>query len=298
MSDAVSPFEALATAAREATRAAAAGVLQIRARGARPATAAHLAPDVVLAALHTLERDEGLVVTRGDTALDATVIGRDESLDIALVRAEGLGTPPARLAATDPEPAQLGVAVSRSWSGNIVARLSSVTGTTCPPRRWRAEPVPFLVRTDVPPGRGIAGGVLAGPDGLVHAWLTTALGRGAVLGVPATLVADRLARLLEHGRIRRGYVGLAVQPVMLAPGQQPHGRQGLLVSGIDALGTGTAAGLFVGDILLEADGQPLADPGAMQSLLVESRIGTSLRLRVLRGGDVTDVTVTVGERRQ
>ena len=140
---AASPLKALADAIRATADAAASGVLQVRARGARPATAAHVGPDLVVAPLHALDRDEGLVVTRGDTALDATLAGRDETLDLALLRVAGLGASPLSLATELANPGQLVVAVARSWPGDLMARLASVTGHTCPQRRWRAEPLPW-----------------------------------------------------------------------------------------------------------------------------------------------------------
>lgn len=296
MTAAPSPLKVLADAIRETAHAASAGIVQVRARGARPATAAHIGDDLVVAPLHGLDRDEGLVAIRGDDAFDATVAGRDDALDIALLRVAGFGASPLSLATAPADAAQLVVGVARSWQGDLMARLASVTGQTCPLRRWRAEPLPALLRTDLAPGRGVSGGVLVDPDGRVQAWLTTGLSRGSVVGIPTTLLMDRLARLAAHGRIRRGYVGMAVQPVALPPAQQGHGTQGLLVSGMDATGPATTAGLFVGDVLLTADGQPLTEPGALQALLAESRIGAALAVQVLRGTTLHDMTLTVGER--
>lgn len=293
----VSPLKALADAIRDTARAAADGVVQVRARGARPATATHVDTDLVVAPLHAIDRDEGLVVVRGEAALDATVAGRDESLDLALLRVPGLG--PSNLVLAEDEDAgvaQLVVAVARTWQGDLMGRLASVTGTTCPQRRWRTEPLPTLLRTDLAAGRGVSGGVLVDADGQVRAWLTTGLSRGSVLGLPAPLLAARVARLAEHGRIRRGYIGLAIQPVTLPPTQQAHGTHGLLVSGVDGSGPGSAAGVYVGDVLLTADAASLTDPGVLQAALPEARIGTSLALRVLRGTSVHDITVTIGER--
>jgi serine protease Do len=293
---AASPLKVLADAIRATADAAASGVLQVRARGARPATAAHVGTDLVVAPLHALDRDEGLVVTHGDTAIDAILAGRDETLDLALLRVPGLGASPLSLATELASPGQLVVAVARSWPGDLMARLASITGHTCPQRRWRAEPLPSLLRTDLPPGRGVSGGILIGPEGRVQAWVTSGLSRGTVVGLPATLLADRVGRLAEHGRIRRGYVGMAVQPVLLPSSQQAHGRQGLLVSGLDEKGPAAGAGLYVGDVLLAADGEPLVDPGALQGRLVESRIGAVLAVRVLRTTAVHDIAVTIGER--
>nr|MBA2356453.1 serine protease [Acidobacteriota bacterium] len=138
--------------------------------------------------------------------------------------------------------------------------------------------------------------VLVDPEGQVQAWLTTGLSRGTVLGIPAAVVADRVARLTAHGRIRRGYVGVAVQPVTLPAAQQAHGPHGLLVSGIDAQGPGAGAGLLVGDVLMAADGHDLPDPAALHARLTESRIGSPVELRVLRGVALHEISVLVGER--
>ena len=289
-------LQGLADAVVDAARTAAGGVLQLRARGTRPATAAHVDTDLAVVALHALDRDEGLVVVRGDTTLDATVAGRDETLDLALLRVPGLGASPFSPATGEVAPAQLAVAVARSWPGDVMARLASVTGVTSPPRRWRAEPGPELLRTDLAPGRGVSGGVLVGPDGRLIAWLTTGLSRGGVLGVPAPLLADRVARLATHGRIRRGYIGLAIQPVALPPPQQAHAHHGLLVIGVDATGPAATAGVLIGDVVLAAADQPTVEPGVLQGLLTEACIGGTLALRVLRGTDIRDVEVTVGER--
>jgi S1-C subfamily serine protease len=57
-----------------------------------------------------------------------------------------------------------------------------------------------------------------------------------------------------------------------------------------------AAGLLVGDVLLEFDGQSIESPEDLLELLLGDRIGRSAKVRVLRGGEVKDAAVTVGER--
>lgn len=296
MAAAVSPLKALADAIRETARVAAGGVVQVRARGMRPATAAHVGPDLVVAPLHAVDREDGLVVRRGEEAFDAALVGRDESLDLALLRAAGLGASPFTPCAGTCGAAQLVVAVTRGWHGDLAAKLTSVTGETHPVRRWRTEPLPALLRTDLMPVRGISGGVLVDPDGHVVGWLTTGLSRGGVVAVPVGLLLERVDRLATHGRIRKGYVGMAVQPVLLAPLQQASGRHGLLVSAVDSKGPAADAGVCVGDILVAADDQPLDGPGGLLALLSEARIDTILPVRVVRGTTILDLPITIGER--
>jgi S1-C subfamily serine protease len=102
-------------------------------------------------------------------------------------------------------------------------------------------------------------------------------------------VADQL---LASGRVSRGYLGLAVQPVRL-----PEPLQlGLVVVKLEADGPAEQAGLLLGDILTALDGQDLTDPADILAALGGERVGKPIEVRLLRGGKPTTVAVTVGER--
>src|SRR4030095_8506411 len=98
--------------------------------------------------------------------------------------------------------------------------------------------------------------------------------------------------------LKRGYLGIAGQPVTLPETQQgARGQdQALLVVGVTAGSPAAAAGALVGDVLLEFDSHAIHSPEELLDLLVGDRVGREVTLRVLRGGAATDVVVTVGER--
>ena len=104
--------------------------------------------------------------------------------------------------------------------------------------------------------------------------------------------------MLEHGSLKRGYLGLAGQPVALPENQRSaDGReQALLVVGLTSGSPAAGAGVLVGDVLLEFDGHPIESPEDLLDLLVGDRVGRSAALRLLRGGAAIDLPVTVGER--
>ena len=99
--------------------------------------------------------------------------------------------------------------------------------------------------------------------------------------------------------MRRGYLGLAGQPVSL-PAHQRGGvdgrEQALLVVGVTPGSPAEAAGLLVGDVMLEFNGRAVEAPDDLLNLLTGERVGASVPVRVLRGGAPHDVTVRVGER--
>jgi S1-C subfamily serine protease len=77
----------------------------------------------------------------------------------------------------------------------------------------------------------------------------------------------------------------------------PDGReQALLVVGVSPDSPAEGAGLYVGDVLLDFDGQPVQSPEDLLERLTSDRVGHPVRLRVLRGGQSHELTVTVGER--
>src|SRR5689334_20137230 len=99
----------------------------------RPGTATIVAPDLVVTADHSVERDDDLSVQTSDgRSLKATLVGRDPASDLALLRVEGLSGVPLAVASAAPRVGALAIAVARSWQGRHTARLgivSSVSGS-------------------------------------------------------------------------------------------------------------------------------------------------------------------------
>jgi S1-C subfamily serine protease len=120
------------------------------------------------------------------------------------------------------------------------------------------------------------------------------------LAIPAATV-DRVAdQLLASGRVSRGYLGLAVQPVQLPArlreGLGLSGRLGLVIVNLEAGGPAETAGLLLGDVLVALGGELVGDPSDLLAALGADRVGRPVELRLVRGGRLETVAVTVGER--
>ena len=145
---------------------------------------------------------------------------------------------------------------------------------------------------------GFAGGAFIDTSGgLIGVSTATAI-RGLGVVIPASIAWKTAATLVEHGSLKRGYLGLAGQPVALADNQREAlGRDdGFLVVGVTSGSPAAAAGVIVGDILLDFDGRAIHSPEDLLDLLLGDRVGRPVTLRVLRGGTAIDLAVTVGER--
>jgi S1-C subfamily serine protease len=171
-----------------------------------------------------------------------------------------------------------------------------VIGGPLPTGRRRA--IDQVIRTTAPMHDGFAGGAFLDTSGGLVGIATAAAIRGLGVVIPAAIAWKTAGTLLEHGRLKRGYLGIAGQPVTLAENQKgAEGRdEALLVVGVTSGSPAAAAGVLVGDVLLQFDGQAIESPEDLLDLLVGDRVGRQVTVRALRGGAVTDLKVTVGER--
>ena len=273
-------------------------VVQVQGRR-RPASGVVYAADVVLTTVRALGREDGLRVrTHDGRALDAELAGWDPATGLAVLRAASLGVASATAAETPARVGHLAIAVARSWSNALTASagIVSVIGGPLPTGRGRA--IDEVIRTTAPMHDGFAGGAFVDTSGRLTGIATAAEIRGLAVVIPAAIAWKTAADVLQHGRLKRGYLGLAGQPVSLPDRQRgTDGReQALLVVGVTAGSPADAAGLLIGDVMLDFDGHPVEAPEDLLDLLAGDRVGTSVPVRVLRGAAIQELTVRVGER--
>jgi serine protease Do len=287
----------------DAVAAAAPSIVQVQGRR-RPASGLVYGNDAVVTTVRALGREDGLHVRRHDgTTLDAELAGWDPTTNLAVLRVAGLDAPPIPPAAADARVGHLALAVARSWSNAVTASagLVSVIGGPLPTGRRRA--IDQVIRTTAPMHDGFAGGAFLNTSGGLIGIATAAAIRGLGVIIPARIAWKTAATVLEHGRLKRGYLGIAGQPVSLPEGPAGGGRPGeaggqraLLVVAVTSGSPAAAAGVLIGDIILEFDGQRVESPEDLLDLLVGDRVGREIALQVLRGGTAARLTVKVGER--
>jgi S1-C subfamily serine protease len=104
--------------------------------------------------------------------------------------------------------------------------------------------------------------------------------------------------LLAHGRVRRGFLRLSTQPVRLPAGLAQHLGQetGLLLTAVEPGSPAEQGGLWLGDALVALDGTPIRQHEDVLAFLSPERIGTTVLARLIRGGQVQEQRVVVGEQ--
>lgn len=277
---------------------AASSVVQVEGSG-RPATGLVYAEDVVVTTARAVGRDERPRVRRPDGGtIDAEVAGFDPATRLVVLKANGLALTPFTPGAL-PRVGELSIAAARSWSNalTVTAGLVSIIGGPLPTGRRRA--IAQVIRTSAPMHEGFAGGALLGADGRLLGVTTSASIRGLGVVIPAEITWNTAAELLRRGTLKRGYVGIAAQPVRVSEKQKAAAGsdEALLVLDVKSGTPAENAGLLVGDLLLSLDGERLASPDELLDLLVGDRVGRTVRFTVLRGLQSSEVPVTVAERR-
>lgn len=275
-------------------------VVRVYGRRRRSASGVVYADGLVLTASHSLERDEDLSVGLADGGTrEARLLGRDPSTDLAVLGVEGLGAGAATAAQGEARVGQISLAVGRAARGEgIRASFGIVSAVGGPLRMGRGTRLERYVQTDATPFLGLSGGPLMDANGDVLGILTAAFGKGAAFAVPAELAWPVAGKLAEGGSIKRGYLGILSQPVRLPESQRVGLTQGggLLVVGVEDGSPAGEGGLLLGDIIAMLDGQPVEDTEDLLMLLTGERVGDEVPVRVLRGGELKTVRLTVGER--
>lgn len=256
---------------------------------------------VIVTSHHVVERKDNIHVglPNGET-VDAQLVGRDPSTDLAVLRVNASGLQAANWASADEvKVGHLVLALGRPGE-NMQATLGVISAIE---GRWRTRAggdMDTYLQTDVVMYPGFSGGPLVGADNKVIGINSSALARGASITIPAATV-DRVVRvLLEHGQVQRGYLGVGTQPVRLPTvNAEKLGQEtGLLVVSVEPDSPADQGGLLIGDILVHFSGEKLSDVDTLLALLSGDTVGKSIPVKIVRGGQVQDIKVTVGIRPQ
>ena len=291
---------ALSDGMADAVESIAASVVKVNGRRRRSGSGVVFAQNKVLTASHVLEREEDLTVETGDgRTLSARFAGRDHSTDLAVLNVEGLDVGPASPAEGEARAGQISLAVgSHSRGEGPRATLGVVSSVGGPVRTRRGPRLERYIQTDATPYPGFSGGPLIDARGKVLGILVSGWGRGAAFAIPADIAWRTAGTLSERGSVKRGYLGILSQPVRLPDGERLGltQRGGLLVVGVEEGSPAGRGGLIVGDILATLDGQPIEDTDDLLVLLAGDRVGRTVSVKLVRGGELTEVEITVGER--
>jgi len=278
----------------------AAPVVAVHGRPRFNSSGVHWSPEVVVTAEHALRHDEDIFVTTGGgDKLPSEVAGRDPGTDLAVLRVKDLTIPTAPQAEGSAlRPGNLIVLIGRNQQSPNAA-LGVISSLSGPSQTWRGGKLDQVIRLDVALHPAASGSAVVDSAGKLIGIATPVLSRAAAFAVPNATVERVVQALLVHGRLPQGYLGAGLQPIQL-PEHQTKGL-GLTISGglitvsVDQDAPAGKAGLTIGDVLLELNGQSVNRPEAVRPLLAEA-VGKTVTARILRSGKPMNLEIAVTER--
>src|SRR6185369_5466192 len=283
---AASTLSQLSSQLADAVSAAANGVVAIHARKRIPSSGILWRDGIIVSASHTVRREGEVSVAlpNGERA-SATIVGRDSATDVIVLRTDA-GTKAARRGNGALQVGSLVLAVGRPGK-DVTASFGIVSAIGAGWRTWQGTRIDRVLRLDLAIYDGFSGGPLVDAQGGVLGLNNSALARGAPMALPADTVDRLVDELLERGHVRRAFIGVAIHPVGLNSSiVQKHNLEqssGLMVLSVAEGGPAERAGILVGDVLVEANGQTLHRPTDLLDALSGVKAGSSLSARVVRG---------------
>jgi S1-C subfamily serine protease len=195
------------------------------------------------------------------------------------------------------------LAVGRRGKQGLVASHGIISSLSGPWRTWRGGRIDQWFRLDLLPFTGFSGGPLVDSKGKVIG-INTSGPRRSIMTVPAATVNRVVDQLLAQGRVVRGFLGVALQPVQLpniplspVPSSPGVGAgQGLLIVMLEPGGPAEKAGLMIGDIIVALGDKALTDPSDLQATLDPEQVGKTVQLQLLRAGKAQSLSLIVSER--
>jgi S1-C subfamily serine protease len=280
----------------------AAGQSVVRVEGRRRLAASGIvwsADGLIVTAHHVVQQEENIGVGLPDArTVRATLVGRDPTTDLAVLRGEAKELIPATV--VEPDAVQVGhLVLALGRPGRTVqATLGIVSALGGSWRTPAGGEMDRYLQTDTVMYPGFSGGPLVDASGQVLGLNTSALLRGISMTVPLPTLRRVVETLVAHGRMRRGYLGIGIQPVRLPVdlAEQLGQETGLLVIEAHAGSPAERAGLFLGDTVVAVDGEAVAHHDALLALLSGDRVGSAVSVRIVRAGQIQELEVVIGER--
>lgn len=274
-----------------------AGPTAVRVEGRRrlPATGILYSSDgLIVTANHVVERDDNLKIGLADGSSHvATLVGRDPNTDLALLRIQAEGLPAATWATPDDlRVGHLVLALGRPGK-SVQATLGIISALGGSWRTPGGSEVEHYLQTDVAMYPGFSGGPLLTADGCLAGLNSSTLVQGISVALPAPTITRIAETLLAHGRVPRAHLGVGIQPVRLTDTMQQRVSQetGLMIMSVESGSPAEQGGLLQGDILVAINDAPIRHVDELQAQLSSASVGGASMLRVVRGGDLRDLTV-------
>jgi serine protease Do len=246
------------------------------------------------------DADEINVIMNDGTKIKAEVVGIDKKTDLAVLKFKP-AKPLTAVKFGDSDKLRLGewvIAIGNPFSlgGTVTAGIVSARN-----RDISQGPYDNYIQTDAAINRGNSGGPLFNLDGEVigvNTLIISPTGGSIGIGfaVPSKTVASVVDALRQFGELRRGWLGVRIQPVTdeIADSLNIKPARGALIAGVEDNGPAKPAGIEPGDVIIKFDGKDIKEPKDLSRVVADTSVGKEVDVVIIRKGQEETRKVTLG----
>jgi len=257
---------------------------------------------IVITNNHVIAEADEIIVNFADgTKLKAELIGRDEKVDLAVLRVKPK-TPLKAVNFGDSDKTRVGEWVMAI--GNPFGLGGSVTVGVVSARNRNIESSLYddFIQTDAAINRGNSGGPLFNLQGEVIGINTAIFSQtggsiGIGFAIPANTVLPLIKQLRETGEIQRGWIGVSIQPVddQIADSLGLPAARGALIAAVNDNGPAMKGGMLAGDVVIRFNGQEVREMRNLPRIVAGSEIGKAVDVVVIRKGKEVTLKLEVAK---
>ena len=235
-----------------------------------------------------------------ETKYVAKIICTDEQTDLAVIKIEKSGLSKAEFADSD----NIKVGEFAMAVGNPLGMQSSITcGVISAVNRevTDSDGKKFtLMQTDAAINSGNSGGALVNSEGKVVGINTLKLSGTGIEGmgfaIPINATTDITSQLIQYSKVKRPYIGISGMDLDEQTAKANKLVVGIYVKSVDDFSAGEKAGIKIGDVIIEADGQKVSSMDKLNEIKNSHQIGEEMKIKVNRNGQEKELTITLGEQ--
>ena len=251
-----------------------------------------IAPDgYILTNDHVIQNANTLKVRLTDgTSLSGTLIGKDPATDLAVIRAHTSYLPCSTLGSSDRlRVGQLVIAMGNPFGFQSTVSTGVVSALGRALRSTKGRLIENIIQHTAPLNPGNSGGPLVDSAGKVVGINTAiiALAQGIGFSIPANTARWVVSQILTHGRVRRGFLGIAARQRLLDRRiVRFHGLKNdfaVEVLSVESKSPAGQAGMQVGDLVVAINGSDVQSVDDLHRFLSEWPIGRSVEIDIVRG---------------
>jgi serine protease Do len=253
---------------------------------------------------HVIDKATDIKVKLADKReFTGKVVGADPQTDIAVVKIATTGLPTITLG--DSSRIHVGdyaFAIGNPFGVGETATMGIISATGR--NGLQIESYEDFIQTDAAINPGNSGGALLNARGQLIGINTAILAgnsggnQGIGFAIPINMAKYVMDQILKNGKVVRGFVGVGLQDVSasIAKVFNVPADKGAMVSDVQPDTPGARAGLQRGDVITEVNGQPVQGENDLRLKIGTMTPGTTVTLKVNRGGQMHDVTLKLGEQ--